>query len=164
MHAAYPGEFHTLTERRKGMLTTLARAWVELRYDVEDVLDYAIRNWPEVAERAEHDHAAYKTPGKPTIEFPLRYPDAPVNLWLAANHLEIGEDGVVPKAPPKLPEPPKPPEPFVPPPTPVLELVDMRYDPPDAPFATPAELREIMSKPCLSGLRIHPPGVVFVCE
>ena len=131
MNAAYPGEWHALTPREKGMLKTFAENCLGLGLYVDDVFDYAIKHWNSFVKVAERDHGAFNTPAKPTIEFLLKYTRAAVNLWLAENHMEIRDGG--PR--PKVPEPSKPQVTISEPAKPAASIAprkfrDMEFDPP----------------------------------
>jgi hypothetical protein len=99
MDAAHEGQWHDLSAREKKGLREIAErcSGPGLRYYVEDVVRYAIKNWSRFTARAKSEEGAYGMPHKPTVDFLHKYIRAAVNLYLEKNGLEFTGSAVRPK-------------------------------------------------------------------
>lgn len=96
MAQLYPGESHTLTARERAMLESLRKSLVDdgfgyLHYP-EDVLQYALRNWPSIMTLAKRE--GLRKSEIPTVSILAGCPRIAVNAYMQANDL-MHENGAL---------------------------------------------------------------------
>ena len=91
MNAAYPGEWHDLAPREKGILARIGQrlADTKMLFEMEDLIRHAIKNWSRFTAKAKSDEGAFGIPNMPAVDFLEKHLRAAVNLYLKDNNLEF---------------------------------------------------------------------------